>query len=886
MKKNLFKQLFLVAIAVTVHFLASDAKAQILFSDNFETNSAAQWAIFGGGNGGVTNDYSVQFNYNYRAQTYRFNGQILPIPSAPNSGGTSNGVKVTANKNRPANPRIAAVSLYPIGKTFSNNYALRFDMFMDYNGDVAGGGSGSTEFATFGINHTANEVNWISSSASFIPASWPSDGVWFTVDGEGGTTIDYAAYVGDPTPGPAIAIAGPSGGFLYDQNVDYNNYTAPIATVLPAPPGQSPGAPGKQWVQVEIQQRDGFVTWLMNGYVIASHNFLNGYTNGDIMIGYSDPINGIPNPPNENYVIFDNVRVVALGTNFVPTVRLTPIDLSAAEPSFSIDRVDKDGNPAPDVSTPLTVNLRYGGTASNGVDYVALPASITLPAGVQSTNIIIMPINSIGQPTKTITVRLLGSTNYEIRTSFTLDFTLRGLRSANFEALKPIAYENLRSGKINLYLSEIPVSDVTVNYTISGTATNGVDYVTLPTSRVITNGTTNVVISIVPINNSLLDTNRTVILTIAPGGGYAIGSSSNATVTIRNDDLPPGTILFSDNFDSDSSLNWNINKSQPSDLVTFAYDYSADGIPPAPNATNGTTKGVKLEANVTANVPAGISLSPKNGNYTGDYRLKFDAWINYPGPLAGGGPDSTEWLSAGVGTTGDHPNWAAPGADGIWFDTVGDGSSTIAADFEAFKGTTSLVLGATNVWVGNSQASASPYYAEFGNDSAPQVQIDNVLGADQTGITFRGALGFAWHDMVITKQGTNVTWSVDGLPFAKVPTNGITLSSNVFIGYYDATTNLNAFPQFAFVIFDNVRVESLSAQPSAPRITSIQIVGGNVQIDFTGSASDSPSSFALQSANVVTGPYTDVAPAATLSPGVFRATKATSGSLQFYRIRR
>ncbi len=903
MKKNILKRLLIVALTASTQLLTSESKAQVLFSDNFETNSASQWAIYSGANGGITNDYYALFNFNYSTQTFRFNGQILNIPAAPNSGGTgTKGLKVAANRNRPSNPRIAAVSLFPKNFNFANNYALRFDLFMDYNGDAAGGGSGSTEYATFGINHLGTKVNWYGTTSSFIAADWPSDGVWFAVDGEGGTGAtlgDYAAYVGDPTPGPAFPLVGNVAGFLYDQNVDYNNFNSPISLVLPAPPGQTPGSPGKQWVQVEINQIDGIVTWKMNGYVIASHGNRNSFESGTIMIGYSDPLSGIPNPAAENYAIFDNVRVVDLGVaGALPTIRLTVLDAEAAEPSdtasFLLERIDKDGNPA-DTTNPLTVNLEITGSALNGIDYQTIPSSITFPAGVQSTNINITPINDgFGEPVETVFVRLLGNTSYDLRDMFSGAFNIADdgdVTSANFESIKPIAYENHRVGKVSAYLSGAPSSDVTINYTLTGTATNGINYVTIPGSQKVLAGATNVIINITPINDGVINTNRTVIFTLATGSGYAIGSSSNTTVTIRDDDLDPASaLLFSDNFDSDSSQNWNINKTHQTDRVTFDYDYNVfDGIPAAPNTTNGTTTGLKLEANVEAAVRGGISLSPKNGNFTGDYRLRFDAWINYEGQLAGGGAGSTEWLSAGVGTTGDHPNWDAAGADGIWFDADGDGSSTVAVDYEAFRGTTSLLVGAADVWVGNSQAASSLYYAEFGSETAPQIQIDNGLGlgADQSGTSHRGSLGFAWHDIVVTKKGSNVTWTIDGLPIAIVPTNGVTLSSNVFVGYYDGTADVNPVPAFAFAIIDNLRVESLTVTPpTIPHITSIQIVGGNVVINFTAGAADAPSAFTLESSSAVAGSYTNAGATITGSSGSYQATVAINGATRFYKIKR
>ena len=72
-------------------------------------------------------------------------------------------------------------------------------------------------------------------------------------------------------------------------------------------------------------------------------------------------------------------------------------------------------------------------------------------------------------------------------------------------------------------------------------------------------------------------------------------------------------------------------------------------------------------------------------------------------------------------------------------------------------------------------------------------------------------------------------------------------------------------------------------------ITSTSVGGGNVTMVFSAGTSDTVSSFTVQSAAVVNGPYADVSPAASitqLSPGVFQAVTPVSGTAQFYRIRR
>jgi len=164
-------------------------------------------------------------------------------------------------------------------------------------------------------------------------------------------------------------------------------------------------------------------------------------------------------------------------------------------------------------------------------------------------------------------------------------------------------------------------------------------------------------------------------------------------MVLREDDLPEGPVLFADDFNIDSSASWMINRSQSDGAAIFAYDYSADGIAPAPNSAGGSTLGLKLQANDANAAASGISVSPIGQNFTNDYRLRFDAWINYNGPLFDGGSGSTEFASAGIGTKGATTNWFGGGAgvDGIWFSWDGDGGNGL--DYRAWRGNTHLTAG-------------------------------------------------------------------------------------------------------------------------------------------------------------------------------------------------
>ena len=65
-----------------------------------------------------------------------------------------------------------------------------------------------------------------------------------------------------------------------------------------------------------------------------------------------------------------------------------------------------------DASSDLTVNYSIGGTASNGVDYAALPGFVTVPAGSAYALIPIVPIdNGSSNVSKTVVLTLTPSTN-------------------------------------------------------------------------------------------------------------------------------------------------------------------------------------------------------------------------------------------------------------------------------------------------------------------------------------------------------------------------------------------------------------------------------------------------------------------------------------------
>jgi len=601
-------------------------------------------------------------------------------------------------------------------------------------------------------------------------------------------------------------------------------------------------------------------------------------------------------------------------TNILPanTVNLTATDPNAAEPGgLSGDTGTFTFTRNGDTSSALTVNYTVSGTATKGVDYVTNGASGTIPVingaitfapGESSTNITIDVIDdSLGEATETVIFNLTASANYFNGQSTatvniaddgdlpSITVTNNGLgsyellpwRPAKFAISTPIAY----------------ASDLVVNIGLTGTAVSGVDY-TNPAAFTVTllHGLTSTNFTVTPFGHSLTN-NKTIIANVLTGSGYVLGVNTNATNILRADYLPPAPLLFSDNFETNSSTSWQTNAINSDNAVTFNYDYSLTGVPPAPHSSGGTTRGLRLQSHLGALSPAtAISASPIGKNFAGDYRLRFDLWMNYNGPMPGGGAGSSEYFITGLGVSETKTNvagesagtaiaaWGSAGST-VMFSMDNDGGfAESTGDYIVFTNNVQIAASGTNIYPAGARDNFNGYYAEFGEIPAPAAQLANF--STQTGLGTIGSLSFSWHDVVITKIGSTYSWIIDGLPIASVIYTNATVGNNISLGYADYNTSITATPEMNMAIVDNLTVESLTVQQ--PVITAVALInaGANVQIDFLGAAANAATAFTLQSASDVRGPYVDVTATLTSTgTGTFRAIAPIAGGQQFYRIK-
>ena len=71
-------------------------------------------------------------------------------------------------------------------------------------------------------------------------------------------------------------------------------------------------------------------------------------------------------------------------------------------------------------------------------------------------------------------------------------------------------------------------------YTLTGGASNGVDYITVPTQIVIGPGQVSANVTIAPVLDSIAEGDETVTLTITPHSSYVVGQNGSTNLTITD----------------------------------------------------------------------------------------------------------------------------------------------------------------------------------------------------------------------------------------------------------------------------------------------------------------------------------------------------------------
>jgi hypothetical protein len=211
-----------------------------------------------------------------------------------------------------------------------------------------------------------------------------------------------------------------------------------------------------------------------------------------------------------------------------------------------------------DTSPTLTVNYTVSGTATSGSDYTAFGTTVSFAAGLSTATKTVTPLqDSLIEADETIILTLASGTGYSLGTPFRATVTLISddSNTVTVSASEASASEaGLTTGTFTFNRTGDTSAALTVNYTVSGTATAGSDYTALSNSVSFAAGLSTASKTVTPVQDSLIEADETIILTLASGTGYSLGNPSSATVTLTSDDSNTVTVSASDASASESGL--------------------------------------------------------------------------------------------------------------------------------------------------------------------------------------------------------------------------------------------------------------------------------------------------------------------------------------------
>ena len=247
------------------------------------------------------------------------------------------------------------------------------------------------------------------------------------------------------------------------------------------------------------------------------YSFSPNTTSSSVLIepGY---VIGAPSVDWPAVTIFDSLAPVLPVVTVAATGNVaTESGTSAGELTFTVSQV---------LTNPLTIFYTVGGTASNGNDYVFLPGSFVIPAGVRIYRFPIFAINDFFvEGPESVDLTITPNANYTLVGGFdTASITIvdDDLPTVTVSAVTAIAVEGGAHGQLSFTRTGNPERSLTINYVVSGTAISGSDYVALSGSVTIPAGAVNVYLDINAFDDGLLEGDETVIIAISDTVFYNI----------------------------------------------------------------------------------------------------------------------------------------------------------------------------------------------------------------------------------------------------------------------------------------------------------------------------------------------------------------------------
>lgn len=251
-----------------------------------------------------------------------------------------------------------------------------------------------------------------------------------------------------------------------------------------------------------------------------------------------------------------------------PSLTIVATDSAAAEatPATATGTYTITASSAP--ASALTVSFTMSGTAAvaSGTDYNLSGSTIayttgpngtfTFPASVTSTTITLTPVDdAAAESSETAIMTLNAGAGYTVGAPANGTVNIADNDTTGTPAVSVVATDSAaaeatpanQTGTFTITLSPVSASAITLNFTMSGTAstTPGTDYNLSGTGVTWTGpggtiavpaSTASVTVTLTPVDDTAVESAETAIMTINTGTGYTVGSPSNGTVNIADND--------------------------------------------------------------------------------------------------------------------------------------------------------------------------------------------------------------------------------------------------------------------------------------------------------------------------------------------------------------
>jgi Ca2+-binding RTX toxin-like protein len=247
----------------------------------------------------------------------------------------------------------------------------------------------------------------------------------------------------------------------------------------------------------------------------------------------------------------DDVKLYGDGGSTLPVITVAATDASAAEtiPGATTNPGQYTLTRTGVTTSALTVNVLMSGTATNGTDYTSIPTTATFAIGSTTALVNLNVIDDIlvEQTIETAILTVGTGTGYTVGTTPSAAVNITDndvalpvitVAATDASAAETIPGATTNPGQYTLTRTGPITSALTVNVTKTGTATNGVDYTSIPTTVTFNAGSATALVPLNVIYDTLVEATETAILNVTAGNGYTVGTSASATVSIADGPLP------------------------------------------------------------------------------------------------------------------------------------------------------------------------------------------------------------------------------------------------------------------------------------------------------------------------------------------------------------